>query len=61
VVTDELVNVETTFWDLRTEPGNLVWASNTVTRNPTSTGDFVESFADEIFPNLERAGLVRKK
>ena len=61
VVTDEYVNVETTFWDLRQDPGNLVWTSNTVTRNPTSSSDFAESFADEIFGNLESGGLVRKK
>jgi hypothetical protein len=61
VVTDELVNVDTTLWDLRTEPGNLVWTTSTTTRNPTSTSDFVESFAGEVAENLERARLVRQK
>jgi hypothetical protein len=61
VVTDELVNLETTYWDLRTDPGELLWASNTETRNPRSTADFVESYVDTIIPNLERLGVLRKK
>lgn len=61
VVTDELVTVETTVWNLRDDPGELVWASNTETRNPTSTRDFVESYVDALLPNLERDGLVPKK
>jgi hypothetical protein len=61
VVTDELVDLETTYWDLRTDPGELLWASNTETRNPRSTADFVESYVDTIVPSLERLGVVRKK
>lgn len=61
VVTDELVNVETTFWNLRNREGDLVWASNTETRNPSSTHDFVESYVEEIMENLEQTGLVKKR
>jgi hypothetical protein len=61
VVTDELVNLETTYWDLRADPGELLWATNTETRNPRSTTDFVESYTDTILPNLEKLGVIRKK
>ena len=61
VVSDEVVIVETTFWNLRSGAGDLVWAGNTQTRNPTDTHDFVDSYVDEILSGLERADVVRKK
>jgi hypothetical protein len=61
LATEEVVNLETTYWDLRSDPGDLVWAGNTETRNPTSTRDFIQSYVGETLENLERVGVVRRK
>lgn len=61
VATDELVIVENTFWDLRTNGGQLVWSSNTETHNPTSTKDFVESLTREVVSKLAKKGLLPRR
>jgi hypothetical protein len=61
VVTDELVDAETSVWDLRTDNGRLVWSALTNTENPTSGPDLTKSLAKEILPKMEKAGLVPKK
>lgn len=62
VVTDEIVFVETTLWDVRgAGDGIHIWSSTTQTLNPRNVTDFAGSLANEIVPNLLEADLVRAR
>lgn len=58
VVTDEIVNFETSLWDLR--DGDRVWTANTKTENPTSSKDFAKSLSKKVVPELQNMGLLAK-
>lgn len=58
VVTDRLVSVETTLWDLRHPGGVLVWTATTQTTNPSTTTDTVKGVANELVPRLADSGLI---
>lgn len=62
VVTDEIVMVETTLWDVRGNGDGIhIWSSTTQTVNPRNTSDFAGSLAKEIVPNLLEADLVKSR
>lgn len=62
VVTDEIVDAETSVWDLRGEGGGrLVWSALTKTTNPTSGEDLTKSLSREILPNMAKSGIVGRK
>jgi hypothetical protein len=55
-VTDEIVNFETSLWDLR--DGKRVWTANTRTENPSSGTDTAKSLSKKVVPELTKKGLV---
>lgn len=62
VVTDELVMVETTLWDVRGAGNGIhIWSSTTQTVNPRNTSDFAGSLAKEMVPNLLESDLVKAR
>lgn len=60
VVTEPVVNFETTLWDARRD-GVLDWAALTKTASPTSDRDFVKSLAETVVSQLADARLLPKK
>lgn len=61
VVSDEIVDVETSLWDLRTQDGTLVWSATTQTTNPSSNDDLIRSLTDTVLPKITEAGLIPPK
>lgn len=61
VVTDELVEAETSVFDLRTDGGRLVWSAMTRTANPTSGDDLSKSMSREILPSIAKGGVIPKR
>jgi hypothetical protein len=59
VYTDVFVKFETTLWDAHT--GNLVWAANTQTENPSSGSGFVKSLTDKVVPEMVKTGIIPPK
>lgn len=58
IVTDELVDAETSVFDLRTDGGRLVWSATTRTLNPTSGEDLTKSMSKEILPGIAKRGII---
>ncbi len=58
VVTDQIVEFETSLWDLR--DGKRVWTANARTENPSSSRDFAKSLSQEVAPELSKQGLIAK-
>jgi hypothetical protein len=57
VVTEPIVNFETTLWDSRQED-TLGWAALTKTASPSSDRDFVKSLTETVVSSLVEARLV---
>jgi hypothetical protein len=57
VVTDEIVNFDTTLWDTRSGD-QLVFALTTKTTNPSSGTDFVQSLTKTVIKALEAQNLL---
>jgi hypothetical protein len=60
IVTDEIVDAETSLWDLRAGSDRLVWSAVTKTTNPTSGEDLTRSMSREILPGIARTGIIEK-
>ena len=60
VYTDQYVKFETTLWDAR-EGGKLVWSAVTMTKNPSSGTDFLDSLSKAVFPALTKGGFIPPK
>jgi hypothetical protein len=61
VVTDELVDVETSLWDLRSDKDHLVWSALTETVNPKSGEDLEKSLTKEVLKKMTGAGVIPPK
>lgn len=61
IVTDELVDAETSVFDLRSDGGRLVWSATTRTTNPTSGEDLPKSLSREILPSIAKGGIIPKR
>lgn len=61
IVTDELVDAETSVFDLRTGGGRLVWSATTRTTNPTSGDDLSKSMSREILPSIAKNGIIPRR
>lgn len=61
VVTDEIVDAETSVWDLRSGDGRMVWSAVTNTQNPSSGQDLTKSMAKETLPKIAKAGIIPEK
>lgn len=61
VVTDELVDAETSVFDLRSDAGRLVWSAVTKTTNPESSEDLTKSMSREILPGMAKRGIIPRR
>ena len=62
VVTDEIVDAETSVWDLRGDANSrLLWSAVTKTTNPSSGEDLTKSLSREILPSIAKAGIVPRR
>jgi hypothetical protein len=57
--TSEYVKFETTLWD--PNGGNLVWSTNTRTKDPSLNKNFASNFTHAVVPPLSQAGLIPPK
>jgi hypothetical protein len=57
IVTEPVVNFETSLWDLR-GPIKVVWSGSVQTDNPSSGRDFVSSLTKEVVRSMVRAGVL---
>lgn len=59
VEADQMVQSETTVWDLRSGQGRTIWSAGTETKNPSSAKEFAQELSKAVMPEMVKAGIVK--
>lgn len=58
VEAENMVQGETTVWDLRGGQGRTVWSAGTETKDPSSPAEFAREVSRAVMPAMAKAGIV---